>query len=178
MKAFDASEQMIGEAQKLGGDSRLSYQQCRIEDVELPEKCADVIMSGLAFHYVADFASLSKRMAGWLREGGSLVFSVEHPIMTCASRQWAEAPDGTRLHWPVDRYLEEGPRIVSWLGVDTPREHRTTASYVNSLIGAGLIIRNLLEPGPDDVSVNRWPKLVDCTRRPAFLIIRADRSTA
>jgi trans-aconitate methyltransferase len=178
VQAFDASEEMISEAAKLGNDPRLCYQRCRIEDVNIPDGSADLVVSGLAFHYVDDFASLSKRIGKWLREGGCLVFSVEHPIMTCASRQWAEANDGTRLHWPVDRYLEEGARTIHWLGVDMPREHRTVASYVNSLIDSGLIISRLLEPGPDRVSLNQWPKLADHTRRPSFLVIRADRLTA
>lgn len=178
VKAFDASEQMIQEAIKLGGDARAHYVISRIEDVELPDRSADVVVSGLALHYIHDFVTLSIRVRGWLREGGSFIFSVEHPIMTCASRQWAEAADGTRQHWPVDRYLDEGPRLVRWLGADTPREHRTVASYVNALIDAGLIIHRLLEPGPDPASLQQWPKLADHVRRPTFLIIRADHPVA
>ncbi|MBA4221592.1 MAG: class I SAM-dependent methyltransferase [Methylobacterium sp.] len=178
VRAFDASEQMIREAIKLGGDSRSRYEIGRIEDVVLPDRSADVVISGLALHYIPDVMTLSRRVSGWLREGGSFIFSVEHPIMTCASRQWAEATDGTRQHWPVDRYLEEGTRLVRWLGVDTPREHRAVASYINALIDAGLVIRRVLEPGPDPVSLQQWPKLADHIRRPAFLIIRADRQSA
>lgn len=178
VKAFDASERMIQQATKLGDDSRAHYQIGRIEDIELPDHSADVVISGLAPHYIYDFATLSKRVGGWLREGGTFIFSIEHPIITCASRQWAEAADGTREHWPVDRYLDEGPRLVRWLGADTPREHRTVASYVNALIDAGLTIRRVLEPGPDPVSLDRWPKLADHIRRPSFLIVRADHLMA
>jgi SAM-dependent methyltransferase len=178
VKAFDASEQMIREAIKLGGDSRSRYEIGRIEDVELPDRSADVVVRGLSLHYIHDVVTVSRRVRGWLREGGSFIFSVEHPIMTCASRQWAEAADGTRQHWPVDRYLDEGPRLVCWLGADTPREHRTVASYMNALIDTGLVIRHVLEPGPDPASLQQWPKLADHIRRPSFLIIRADHPAA
>jgi SAM-dependent methyltransferase len=172
---LDSSEPLEMLKGTLGGDSRVRYELSRIEDVELPDRSVDVVISGLALHYVGDFVSLSNRVGTWLRDGGSFVFSVEHPIVTCASREWAEAPDGARLHWPVDCYLDEGARLVRWLGTDTPREHRTIASYMNAMIDAGLIIRRLLEPGPDPASLKQWPKLADHKRRPSFLIIRADR---
>jgi ubiquinone/menaquinone biosynthesis C-methylase UbiE len=173
--AFDASEKMISEAVSLGDNSQIHFRKHRIEDVDLPDGSVDIVMSGLALHYVADFPRLAGRIRNWLRESGSLVFSVEHPIMTCSTRKWIEAPDGTRMHWPVDRYLDEGSRTVEWLGTVMPREHRTTATYVNSLLDAGLSIQRLLEPGPSDESLDQWPALADHKRRPAFLVIRADR---
>lgn len=69
VKAFDASEQMIREAIELGDDSRSHYKMGRIEDVELPDCSADVVVSGLALHYIRDFVTVSKRVRGWLREG-------------------------------------------------------------------------------------------------------------
>jgi 2-polyprenyl-3-methyl-5-hydroxy-6-metoxy-1,4-benzoquinol methylase len=98
VQSFDASETMVSEAAKLGNDPRLIYQQSRIEDIEFPVSSVDVVMSGLALHYVRDLATLIHRVARWLKPGGSLLFSVEHPIMTCASRRWTETADGTRLH--------------------------------------------------------------------------------
>lgn len=90
----------------------------------LREQSVDLVISGLALHYVADFSSVASHIATALRSGGSFVFSVEHPLLTCDKRQWHTAEDGSRLHWPVDRYLLEGQRRVSWLNRnDIPRYH-------------------------------------------------------
>jgi predicted TPR repeat methyltransferase len=36
----------------------------------------------MVLHYIADYPNLLRRIAGWLRPGGMLVFSQEHPICT------------------------------------------------------------------------------------------------
>ena len=50
-----------------------------------------------------------------LVSGGGLVFSVEHPLYTApAEPGWSLSTSG-RPTWPVDSYLEEGPRSTDWL---------------------------------------------------------------
>lgn len=176
--AYDASRRMIDEATRLTSDPRIRYEQRRIEDLDLAADSIDVVMSGLALHYVADFERVANLVANGLKQSGTFVFSVEHLIMTCADRNWVEAPNGTRLHWPVDRYLHEGPRLVQWLGAEVPRQHRTVAHYLNALIDAGLLIRRVLEPGPDTATLKQWPNLADHLPRPSFLLLRADRPSA
>lgn len=177
--AVDASDRMLAEARSLGGDpDRLRFVLSDIDRLELEPGSLDVVMSGLALHYVVDFGQLARRIATALRPGGAFVFSVEHPMTTCTSRAWTEGAEGERLHWPVDRYFEEGSRNVRWLGADTPREHRTVATYINAVVDSGLTIACVLEPSPSAADVERWPHLADHARRPAFLIIRADRALA
>ena len=45
-----------------------------MEDVEFPEESFDVILSSLAFHYVADYEALIKKIYKMLKTGGNLVF--------------------------------------------------------------------------------------------------------
>ena len=42
--------------------THLEYKCCAIEDVEFPEESFDVILSSLAFHYVADYEILVKKI--------------------------------------------------------------------------------------------------------------------
>lgn len=172
---FDASARMLLRARQ-ESQTNLRYEQIDLDLIELPDASFDLIISGLALHYVADFSSLARRLSRAIRPGGSFIFSVEHPIITCHQRQWRLGTDGTRVDWPVDRYLDEGARRMNWLGFpDVPRQHRTVASYVNALLDTGLVIRRLLEPGPSEDAIAKWPRLADQRRRPPFLIIRADR---
>ncbi len=175
VRGFDASQRMIARAKASSDDQRATFAIADIEQLWLEAGSADVITSGLAMHYVTDLPALMRKAARWLRPLGSIVMSVEHPIMTCAAREWQLADDGTRRHWPVDHYLDEGVRRVRWLGSEVRREHRTVASYINAVIGSGLTIVRVLEPGPDARDLERWPALASHRRRPPFLVIRADR---
>lgn len=49
--------------------------------MEFPEESFDVILSSLAFHYVADYEILVKKIYRILKSGGKLVFTVEHPVL-------------------------------------------------------------------------------------------------
>jgi SAM-dependent methyltransferase len=174
---FDASEKMLDGARQQGLDTEsLRFLQVDLDQLDLGEQKFDLVVSGLALHYVADFARLAGRVAQALRPGGCFVFSVEHPVITCGDRAWACREDGSQAHWPVDHYSDEGPRAVNWLGFeDVPRYHRTVSGYVEPLLAAGLTIKRLLEPAPSQEDIETWPRLADHRRRPAFLVVTADK---
>ena len=60
----------------------IEYRQGAMEDADLADGSFDVVLSSLAFHYVADFGALVRKIARWLRPGGDFVFSCEHPVCT------------------------------------------------------------------------------------------------
>jgi hypothetical protein len=69
--------------------------------------------------------------------GGSLVFTIEHPIfMAAAHPRWMHDEDG-RPAWPVNRYALEGERRGLWLGARVRKYHRTMATTLNTLLDAG-----------------------------------------
>ena len=69
--------------------------------------------------------------------GGSLVFSVEHPIFTApTSPGWSPNAAG-RQAWALDSYLDEGPRTTDWLAKGVLKQHRTLATYLNLLLRLG-----------------------------------------
>lgn len=76
----DISRKMLEVAERKNSDSRIEYRRIAMEDLDFPAGAFDVVLSSLAFHYVRDFEPLIKNIAVWLRSGGELVFSVEHPV--------------------------------------------------------------------------------------------------
>jgi len=174
---FDSSLKMLARAkQQSPATENLRFEQAELDRIDLAESSFDLILSGLALHYAADFQKIAGRVSMALRPGGSFIFSVEHPIITCGERNWVLRDDGARAHWPVDHYLDEGSRKVNWLGFnEVPRYHRTISSYVNTLLDAGLVLQRLNEPGPSSDDMTNWPRLKDQRRRPPFLVIRADK---
>lgn len=170
----DLSARMLAQAAAAAKDEAIEYQQMAIEEARFKEEQFDVVLSSLALHYVEHFQDVCRKVSRWLAEGGSFVFSVEHPIFTCLpEQQWCLDPQGQRRHWPVDRYLEEGIRHTSWMADDVVKYHRTTATYVNDLIQSGLEVTSLVEPAPTEEMLAEKPEWRDECRRPMFLLISA-----
>ncbi|EGS8239992.1 class I SAM-dependent methyltransferase, partial [Enterococcus faecalis] len=105
----DISHKMLEVAKGKTHFPQIEYECCAIEDVDFPEESFDVILSSLAFHYVADYENLIKKIYRMLKAGGNLVFTVEHPVFTAHGTQdWYYNEKGEILHFPVDNYYYEG----------------------------------------------------------------------
>ncbi|QQK78205.1 class I SAM-dependent methyltransferase [Salicibibacter cibarius] len=111
----DISEKMIQSAREMTKDPFISYIKAPIEDIDYSNSPFDVVFSSLAFHYIKSFKSICEKVYDSLKPGGSLVFSVEHPIFTSRREQeWCYDDQRNRLHWPVDNYQKEGVRETSF----------------------------------------------------------------
>jgi ubiquinone/menaquinone biosynthesis C-methylase UbiE len=169
----DISEKMLQEAKEKTTSPLIEYVRMPIEEIDYRENSFDAVISSLAFHYIESFADICRKVSRCLVRGGDFVFSVEHPVFTAqGSQQWYLDANGKRLHWPVDRYFEEGVRKAIFLGEEVTKYHRTLTTYVNSLIRHGFEIVKLVEPLPADTLMNE-PGMKDELRRPMMLMIAA-----
>ncbi|HEY3063955.1 MAG TPA: class I SAM-dependent methyltransferase [Chloroflexota bacterium] len=175
--ALDVSEQMLALARAERSHPRVTYRHQSIEDTDLPSEQTDLVVSTLAFHYVADYAGLVRRVARSLVPGGWLVFSTEHPIYTARLPDlgWALDADGQRHGWTIDHYADEGERTEHWFVEGVRKYHRTVSSLINGLLGAGLTLERIVEPTPSDEFLRHKPDAIDERRRPMFLLLRARR---
>jgi len=173
----DLSEKMLARAKADTDDSAVEYRRCAIEDVDFHAEQFDVVISSLALHYVGSFDVVCRNVSRWLTTGGAFVFSVEHPVFTAiAAQQWCHGPAGERLHWPIDDYQQEGPRHTKWMSDDVIKYHRTTATYVNTVIHSGFQITKLLEPAPTTEMLVQRPEWNDECRRPMFVLLSAAKA--
>ncbi len=172
---IDLSERMLQEAERRTADARISYRRMPIEDISYPPDSFDVVLSSLAFHYVASFSDICTRVYQCLSSEGVFIFSVEHPIFTAQGPQdWFYSPNGERLHWPVDRYFEEGKREAVFLGETVTKYHKTVTTYIGDMLRAGFLLTTLEEPQPD-ISMMEVEGMRDELRRPMMLIIAAQK---
>jgi hypothetical protein len=65
---------------------------------------------------------------------------------------------GLLPYWPIDDYQQEGLRHTKWMADDVIKYHRTTSTYVNTLIDSGFCITKLLEPAPTPEMLVQWPE--------------------
>lgn len=172
----DISERMLEQARQRTNDPAIRYVRCALEDFAADGAAFDLVVSTLALHYLPDYPGMAKRVAAWLAPGGRFAFSVEHPIYTAqGTSRWHVGPDGARLHWPVDRYRDEGERRTHWFVDGVVKCHRTVETYVNALLDAGLRLVRLEEPEAEPAALAEKPEWQDERRRPPFLLIAADR---
>jgi 2-polyprenyl-3-methyl-5-hydroxy-6-metoxy-1,4-benzoquinol methylase len=173
----DISERMLAEAARRTDDAAIAYERSPIETYR-PAQAYDLVVSSLALHYVADYAAVARRVFEALRPGGRFLFSVEHPMCTAHPVGWVKDGAGTKLHWPVDRYGDEGPRATHWFVDGVVKYHRTVETYAGTLLGAGFLLAHLGEPGPAPAALAARPALATETRRPPFLVLLAVRPAA
>lgn len=175
----DLSERMLDEARAHHAHPQIEYRRLAMEDAAFAESAFDVVLSSLAFHYIASFDDMVARIYRWLTPGGAFVFSCEHPVFTAQGpQQWVTDESGKILHFPVDRYFEEGARDASFLGEQVVKYHRTLTGYVGALLRQGFVLTGLTEPQPPQQLVDMIPAMADELRRPMMLILAARKPEA
>jgi SAM-dependent methyltransferase len=172
---IDVSEKMLARAAAATQDAALTYTRADMERLELPPASFDVAYSSLALHYVENLDRLMSVVHSSVVPGGSLVFSVEHPIFTAPSEPGWSTNSAGRKTWPVDGYLEEGPRTTDWLAKGVIKQHRTLATYINMLLRVGFAVGHVEEWGPTQQQIATNPGWADELQRPPFLLIAAKR---
>lgn len=172
----DISEKMLKAAREKHTAPVIEYRHAAMEDVDFADGSFDVVLSSLAFHYVADFEALARNIARWLRTGGDFVFSCEHPVFTAeGSQDWYRDAQGNILHFPVDNYYIEGERQAVFLGERVTKYHRTLTTYVNALLSSGFALTGFAEPQPPQEMIDTIPGMADELRRPMMLILAAKK---
>src|ERR1051326_3927529 len=174
----DVSEKMLARARATTQDAAITYLRADLEQLALDPASFDVVYSSLALHYVDDVRRLLATVHAALVAGGALVFSVEHPIYTAPAQPGWTTGGAGRKTWPVDRYLEEGPRSTDWLAKGVIKQHRTVATWVNLLLRGGFAITRLEEWGPTDAQIAARPSLAEERQRPTFLLLAPPRESA
>jgi SAM-dependent methyltransferase len=167
----DVSERMLARATAESDDAAISYARADLENLNIGSAMFDLTYSSLALHYVANMDRLIASVHAALVPGGRLVFSVEHPMFTAPSQPDWSVDTAGRATWPVDGYLDEGPRSTDWLAKGVIKQHRTIATYANLLLRSGFSLTQVEEWGPSKEQVARHPEWVGGRERPAFLLM-------
>ena len=175
IKAIDISKKMIQKAKEINDDRKILYSLYDIESFETDANSYDIVFSSLAIHYVRDYKKLIGKIHRWLKEEGTLLFSVEHPSFTAeGSEDWCYDESGEIRHFPLDNYFKEGERETTFLGCKVKKYHRTLTSYVETLLECGFSIAGLKEPEVPSYLEN-LEEMKNEWRRPMMLVIKAQK---
>lgn len=173
----DLSKKMLALAQHQHAHPAIRYQRLAMEDISQLQGPFDVVVSSLAFHYVADYPALVADIYQLLAPGGVLVFSQEHPLVTCheTGERWTYDKDGQKRYANIAHYSHEGQRQTDWLVDHVIKYHRTFETLINTLLDKGFRLQQIVEPHGSPAVRAQYPRYEDTRHRPDFLVIRAVR---
>lgn len=175
----DISEKMLSVAKSESASPEIEYLNMSMTDISKLGEKFDLIYSSLAFHYVEDFEAFAKDMFSILNDGGRLLFSQEHPIITATvdgNGHFNKDENGKRISYTFSNYNEPGERKVHWYVDGVVKYHRTFSGIMNALTKAGFIIEEVCEPVPEDWAIEKLPTIVDEYIKPTFLIVKARKA--
>ena len=175
---LDLSEKMIARAKADTSDGAVQYRIADLETLELSATAFDLAYSALTFHYLRDFDRLVRMIHAALVLGGDFVFTIEHPIYMAAAHPHWIADEDSRKTWPVNGYSVEGERRTDWFTKGVLKYHRTMATTLNALIGAGSQIRRIEEFAPTPDQIEQMPALAEEMERPMMLLVAAQKPEA
>ena len=168
---LDLSERMLERAVRATADPRITYRRADLDSFDLGSAAFDVAYSSLALHYLPDVDRVLAGVRAALSPGGVLVASVEHPVYTAPSDPGFVPGASGRPVWPLDQYLDRGPRVTDWLAPGVVKYHRTVGDYVHAMLRAGFTLTGLEEWGPTDEQVAEHPEWAAERERPMFMLL-------
>jgi len=143
---IEASSKMVAQAQHNLVSHNAKVILADIENFAYPPKTYHLIVSRLTLHYIENLHDLFIKLHPALKQGGRLVFSVEHPVMTSHNESLEKS--GKRSNWIVDNYFKTGQRQARWMGKDVIKYHRTVEDFFALLQATGFSILSLRESKP------------------------------
>jgi SAM-dependent methyltransferase len=142
---IDPTSALLEEAKRRDptGDYRLG----NAENLPFDAGSFDLVVSYLTLVDIADFRTAIREMQRVLRPGGSLLIAnLTSFTSACAAQGWIKNKDGHRLHFPVDRYLDEFSFELEWQGIRILNWHRPLRAYMSALLEASLQLAFFTEP--------------------------------
>lgn len=171
---IDPTRELIEHAKKR--DPSGDYQLARAEALPFEAASFDLVVSYLTLIDIADFRTALGEMSRVLQPGGSLLIAnLTSFTSACATQGWIRDRDGRRVHYPVDRYLDEFSDWVDWDGIRIVNWHRPLGAYMAALLGNGLELTFFAEPEPASGEPSRQAVY---RRAPWFLVMEWRRPDA
>jgi SAM-dependent methyltransferase len=144
--ALDLSAGMLARAAELNRTTGIEVSLLQADAGALPlgDGAVDVVCSAFGgLPFVADVESALTEVARILRPRGRFVASVNHPM------RWPfpDSPDPDDLH-VVSSYFDRTPYVETDDdgGAVYVEHHRTVGDWVRAVVGAGLVLEDLIEP--------------------------------
>jgi trans-aconitate methyltransferase len=163
---IDLSQELLNKVKEEMPEIKTLRVDLSQKNEKIGKESFDLIISNMVLDYLDDkrFDSALKNFFGWLKDGGSLVFQLSHPV-----REVSKIDDLSR-YFQRKMWMDETP----W-GDKTEYNHRPVSDYVNALIRSGFCIETLLEPEIIKAGLNDSKNYKKYKNGPSRLLIMAKK---
>ncbi|MGH2493673.1 MAG: class I SAM-dependent methyltransferase [Ktedonobacteraceae bacterium] len=128
----------------------------------------------MALMNMPDIPAVFSTVRRILKPGGWFVFAITHPCFQTPGAQWITTPEG-KIARVVNAYFNEDVWTSTSPGGVRSRvgeHHRMLSTYLNTLVDAGLIFEQMVEPAANDEISKRLPGNWEV---PSIMLLRARR---
>jgi SAM-dependent methyltransferase len=188
MMGVDLSERMIALAREEERREPLGIRYLRTsyaDLAQLADASFDVVVSFMAMMDGPHFDRAMTESFRVLRPGGRLAFSITHPCFLTKGSRWLRDAEGRKIQWVVGDYFNDAGWVERWRFTDappeapefaTPRFDRTLSEYLNTVLAAGFVLKQIAEPRPSEEYCAAHPSQRGWRDHAAlFLHVRAEK---
>ena len=166
---LDLCPPMIQAAKELA-TGKDTYAVADVQDLSfLGDRSFDLVVSYVNQCYLPDVQANNREVFRVLRPGGRFVVANLHPIRSAAGG-CQKSDEGATQDAILDRYLQEGERRWTSIGVEFTIFHWTFSTYIRGYRQAGFAIEEIIEPTVTAEALARFPELDDKLRVYDFII--------
>lgn len=112
----------------------------------LPERYFDIVYSIYAIGWTTDLKATFSRAASYLKPGGVLIFSWDHPLMHCLDTSDEQLLFSGTYTDETFSYIQRGQPVTV--------QNRRLSTYINELADAGFVIERLIEETDEETLSN------------------------
>jgi SAM-dependent methyltransferase len=132
----------------------------------------DLAVTYITLVDIEHYREAISEMARVLRPGGRLL-AANIGFVSASQEEnggWVRNEQGERLFVPIDHYAEESSDVFEWKGIRLRNYHRPLSGYMSAYLGAGLLLREFLEPTPPE-EFRSVPEFSGAFRVPWFTVM-------
>ena len=174
---IDGSEEMIKIAKEKASRKMLDakFMVGDVSDLRIEDGVFDLVLSTLVLMDVKELDKAISELVRVTRNGGEIIVSVQHPILTAGD--W-ERESGQKLFRKLDNYFMERELEAVWENEKKERVsfkyyHRSLQAYTQPFLERGCVLTHLIEPHPHEAYKILNPREYEDTRRiPHFVLFK------
>ena len=184
---IDLSEEMLRIAMAKGKEKKSSAQFVLGDAGKLVsyfDETFDLVFSSTTTHYLTDLNELFENIQQVLKENGTCVLSIIHPVYSALYPIEHGDTFPSDDEWTV-RYLDKSRRayIQPWIEYNDNFEnqlsrsyHYTMSDYINAILQAGLKIQEIREPMPPEVwKTSAFGRYDNYIETPTYMIFKLSK---
>ena len=177
--ALDYSQKLLNIAkERTNANLKIEYCHANLENMEkFLDQTFDIIVSSVVLQDIPNYQATVKEFYRVLQPEGQCIIAITHPCFS-SDGGWVKDSNGKKLYWKIDNYFYERDFenvIIQNIENNPIGFHRTLTSYYKTIVAAGFMIEDLIEPCPTDVEIEKHPKFVDDLRMSHFLIFNLSK---